>query len=65
MHVLEEKSSTPASKEAGLLIEIAIQRQRLLKGYHNKRRDTDFAIPHRLISLGSLGMAVESETHLD
>ena len=64
-HVIVEKPFTPSSKEAGELITLAKEHQRLLTVYQNRRWDTDFLTLSRLLKENILGRVVEFETHFD
>ncbi|RNI31489.1 oxidoreductase [Rufibacter latericius] len=64
-HVVVEKPFTPTSAEAGELIQLARQKQRVLTVYQNRRWDSDFKTVQKVLQSGVLGNVVEYKAHFD
>lgn len=64
-HVVVEKPFTVTSKQAGELIELARQQNKILTVYQNRRWDSDFRTVQKLIQSEMLGRLVEYEAHFD
>ncbi|KAK5995986.1 putative oxidoreductase [Cladobotryum mycophilum] len=64
-HVLTEKPFVPTSAEAGVLVEIAREKGKLICVYQNRRWDADFLLVRHLISAGTLGSVLDFNTHFD
>ena len=64
-HVVVEKPFTVTSEQAGELIELARQQNKILTVYQNRRWDSDFKTVQKLIESKMLGRLVEYEAHFD
>ncbi len=58
-HVIIEKPMTLLSKEAGVLMDLAKKRNRIVTTYQNRRWDGDFLTLKKVIDSGKLGKHVE------
>jgi predicted dehydrogenase len=63
--VVIDKPFATSSAEAGKLIALAEERQRVLTVFHNRRWDGDFLTVRSLIETGTLGRVVLFESHFD
>jgi scyllo-inositol 2-dehydrogenase (NADP+) len=64
-HVVVEKPFTITSEQAGELISIARDKQKVLTVYQNRRWDSDFKTVKKLLDSNMLGRLVEYEAHFD
>jgi len=64
-HVVVDKPFTITTADAGDLIEIAKQQNRILSVHHNRRYDSDFKTIQKLLNAKMLGRLVEFESHYD
>jgi len=64
-HVVTEKPFTLSLTEGKELIELALQQQKVLAVFHNKRLETDHLTVEKILTDGVLGRVVEIEWHYD
>ena len=64
-HVVVDKPFTLTSEQAGQLIELARQQNKVLSVFQNRRWDGDFQTVSQIVRQGCLGRLVEYETHFD
>ncbi|RYY76715.1 MAG: oxidoreductase [Gammaproteobacteria bacterium] len=64
-HVVTEKPFTLSLNEGEELINLALQQQKILAVFHNKRLETDHLTVQKILNEGVLGRIVEIEWHYD
>ncbi|MEP6711368.1 MAG: Gfo/Idh/MocA family oxidoreductase [Ferruginibacter sp.] len=64
-HVLVEKSFTVTVSEAEELVALAIQQDKKLAVFQNRRYDSDFKTVKKVVNGGELGNIIEAEFHFD
>lgn len=64
-HVIVEKPFTVAVEEGGELIELALQQNKKLSVYQNRRYDSDYRTIKKILNENLLGALVEAEFHFD
>jgi predicted dehydrogenase len=64
-HVLVEKAFTVTADEARELIKIAVEVNKVVCVYQNRRYDSDFRTVRKIVDSNKLGDIVEAEIHFD
>jgi predicted dehydrogenase len=64
-HVVVDKPFTVDVAQAKVLAALAVERQRVLSVFHNRRWDADFLTLKALLAAGTLGEVVYFESHFD
>ena len=64
-HVVVDKPFTPTMKEAEELVQLAVQRNRLISVYQDRRWDGAYITVKKLIQAGAVGKVAEYETRFD
>ncbi len=64
-HVVVDKPFTLTTEQAGQLIELARQQNKVLSVFQNRRWDGDFQTVSQIVRQGCLGRLVEYESHFD
>lgn len=64
-HVIVEKAFTTTSEEAIILRDLAIEKNKQISVYQNRRWDSDFQTVKQVIDHGWLGSIIEAEFHFD